>query len=61
MTTSPFWRRVRQLRKEIAIKLYMEDHKDIDVYVTPSTRELKEGDTARRSRGSVKPKTAPKS
>ena len=43
MTTSPFWRRVRQLRKEIAIKLYMEDHRDMDVYVTPSIRELKEG------------------
>ena len=41
--TSPFWRRVRELRHEIAIRLYMEDHRELDVFTTPSIRELKEG------------------
>ena len=41
--TSPFWRRVRELRHEIAIQLYIEEHRHLDVFTTPSTRELKEG------------------
>jgi len=40
---SPFWRRVRELRKEIAIELYMEDHRHLGVFNTPEEAELKEG------------------
>jgi len=40
---SPFWRRVRELRKEIAIELYMKDHRHLGVFNTPEEAELKEG------------------
>ncbi len=40
---SPFWRRVRELRKEIAIALYMQDHRHSGVFNTPEEAELKEG------------------
>ena len=40
---SPFWRRVRELRKEIAVELYMLDHKHLDFCNTPEATELKEG------------------
>ena len=40
---SQFWRRVRELRKEIAIELYMLDHRHLGVFNTPEEAELKEG------------------
>ena len=40
---SPFWRRVRELMREIAVELYMEDHRYLDVFNTPEKAELKEG------------------
>jgi len=40
---SDFWVRVRQLRREIAIELYMQDHKELEVFNTPEELELKEG------------------
>jgi len=43
MPLSPFWRRVRELRREIAVKLYMEDHKHLGVFNIPEESELKEG------------------
>jgi len=42
-SVSPFWRRVRELRREIAIKLYMEEHRHLGVFNTPEEQELKEG------------------
>jgi len=41
--TSPFWRRVRELRREIAIELYMQNHRHLEVFNTPEEAELKEG------------------
>ena len=41
--TSPFWRRVRELRREIAVELYMQDHRYEGVFNTPEEAELKEG------------------
>ena len=41
--TSPFWRRVRELRREIAVELYMQDHRHLEVFNTPEEAELKEG------------------
>ena len=35
---SPFWRRVRELRKEIAIELFMQDQRRLGVFNTPETR-----------------------
>lgn len=43
MPVSPFWRRVRELRKQIAIELYMKDHMHLGVFNIPEEAELKEG------------------
>ena len=40
---SPFWRRVRELMREIAVELYMEDHRFLGVFNAPEEAELKEG------------------
>jgi len=40
---SPFWRRVRELMREIAVELYMEDHRVLGVFNAPEEAELKEG------------------
>jgi hypothetical protein len=43
MEISPFWRRVRELRRIIAVQLYMKDHRHLEVFITPEIEELKEG------------------
>ena len=40
---SPFWRRVRELMREIAVELYMEDHRFLGVFNAPEEAELREG------------------
>ena len=40
---SPFWRRVRELMREIAVELYMNDHRYLGVFNVPEEAELKEG------------------
>ena len=47
---SPFWRRVRELMHEIAIELYMQDHKDLKVFNIPEETELREGGYLDRAR-----------
>ena len=47
---SPFWRRVRELMHEIAIELYMQDHRDLEVFNTPEETELREGGYLDRAR-----------
>jgi len=40
---SPFWRRVRELMREIAVELYMQDHHHLDIFNTPEEADLREG------------------
>lgn len=47
---SPFWRRVRDRMREIAIQLYIEDHRHLEVYNTPEESELREGSYMDRAR-----------
>lgn len=46
---SNFWRKVRKLRREIAIRLYMEDHRDLGVFTIPTDKELREGGYIQRA------------
>jgi len=38
---SPFWRRVRELVREIAVELYVQDHRHLNIFNTPEEAELR--------------------
>ena len=40
---SPFWREVRRLIHDIAVDLWMFDHRELGVFNKPEECELKEG------------------
>lgn len=46
---SKFWSKVRKLRREIAINLYMQDHRHLGIYTTPTDKELREGGYIQRA------------
>lgn len=43
MTVSPFWREVRRLIHDIAVELWMFDHRELGVFNKPEECELREG------------------
>jgi len=47
---SPFWLGVRELMREIAVELYMQDNACLGVYNTPELCELREGGYLDRAR-----------
>ena len=49
-TVSPFWRRVRELMREIAVRDYMWDHYKIGVFNLPTDEELREGGYLERAK-----------
>lgn len=49
-TISPFWRRVRELMREIAIREYMWSNRHLGVWNLPTDEELKEGGYLERAK-----------